>query len=163
MIINDMIKRWWSWWQAQCQPQGDQAPECIGSRFSLPWISSLTSTQQTDRFDTKPQILIFWGRSANHQASYQSWLSFVFKNYWHFLGFHIFLFSSGFLANTFVRLNQISEFGGVCTWGEAQWWNNSCFGRTPNGSLGGLVLCLSASKFALAMDCLHRVIQSNFS
>ena len=66
MIINGMIKRWWCWWQAQCQPQGDQAPECIGSRFSLPWISSLTSTQQTDRFDTKPQILIFGGRmSAN--------------------------------------------------------------------------------------------------
>ena len=65
MIINDMIKRWWSWWQAQCQPQGDQAPECIGSRFSLPWISSLTSTQQTDRFDTKPQILVFGGMSAN--------------------------------------------------------------------------------------------------
>ena len=81
----------------------------------------------------------------------------------HFLGFHIFLFSFGFLANTFVRLNQISEFGGVCTLGEAQWWNNSCFGRTPNGSLGGLVLCLSASKFALAMDCLQRWIQSNFS
>ena len=65
VIIDDMIKRWWCWWQAQCQPQGDQAPECIGSRFSLPWISSLTSTQQTDRFDTKPQILIFWGMSAN--------------------------------------------------------------------------------------------------
>ena len=82
-----------------------------------------------------------------------------------FLGFSyiLILFSFSFLANTFVRLNQISEFGGVCTWGEAQWWNNSCFGRTPNGSLGGLVLCLSASKFALAMDCLHRVIQSNFS
>ena len=61
MIINDMVKRWWSWWQARCQPQGDQAPECIGSRFSLPWISSLTSTQQTDRFDTKPKILIFGG------------------------------------------------------------------------------------------------------
>ena len=104
----------------------------------------------------------FWGEDECKWA-YQSSLSFVLKNYWHFLGFHIFLFSFGFLANTFVRLNQISEFGGVCTWGEAQWWNNSCFGRTPNGSLGGLVLCLSASKFALAMDCLHRVIQSNFS
>ena len=45
----------------------------------------------------------FWGVSANEQASYQSWLSFVFKNYWHFWGFHIFLFSFGFLANTFVR------------------------------------------------------------
>ena len=94
VIINDMIKRWWSWWQARCQPQGDQAPECIGSRFSLPWISSLTSTQQTDRFDTKPQVLIFGGMSANEQASYQSSLSFVFENYGHFLGFHIFSFCS---------------------------------------------------------------------
>ena len=94
MIIDDMIKRWWCWKQARCQPQGDQAPECIGSRFSLPWISSLTSTQQTDRFDTKPQVLIFGGMSANEQASYQSSLSFVFENYWHFLGFHIFSFCS---------------------------------------------------------------------
>ena len=51
----------------------------------------------------------FWGVSANEQASYQSWLSFVFKSYWHFLGFHIFLILFGFLANTFVRLNQISN------------------------------------------------------
>ena len=120
--------------------------------------------------DANPTNRSLWHKTTNFDFlgdeckwPYQSSLSFLFKNYWHFLGFYIFLFSFGFLANTFVRLNQISEFGGVCTWGEAQWWNNSCFGRTPNGSLGGLVLCLSASKFALAMDCLHRVIQSNFS
>ena len=36
----------------------------------------------------------FLGMSANEQASYQSSLSFVFENYWHFLGFHIFSFCS---------------------------------------------------------------------